>query len=147
MGSAAPGPIFRPNSNRAGRAPPEGTDDVAFIVRLIEKFIADGTTDPRHIYITGVSNGGAMTMTMICKRADLFAAAASVIINLTDASANPCHPSRPVPMLMMNGTADPLIPFEGGRGTSRFAAAVSGRPRRHLLSGDAPTAARRRTLL
>ena len=114
---------FRPNSNRAGRAPPEGTDDVAFIVRLIEKFIADGTTDPRHIYITGVSNGGAMTMTMICARADLFAAAASVIINLTDASADACHPSRPVPMLMMNGTADPLIPFEGGRGTSRFAAA------------------------
>ena len=34
---------FRPNSNRAGRAPPEGTDDVAFIVRLIEKLIADGT--------------------------------------------------------------------------------------------------------
>jgi len=24
-------------------------------------------------------------------------------------------------MLMMNGTADPLIPYEGGRGTSRFA--------------------------
>jgi len=102
---------FRPNSNRAG------------LVRLIEKFIADGTTDPRHIYITGVSNGGAMTMTMICARADLFAAAASVIINLTDASADACHPSRPVPMLMMNGTADPLIPFEGGRGTNRFAAA------------------------
>jgi polyhydroxybutyrate depolymerase len=24
-------------------------------------------------------------------------------------------------MLMMNGTADPLIPYQGGRGTSRFA--------------------------
>jgi polyhydroxybutyrate depolymerase len=114
---------FRPNANRAGRAPPEGTDDIAFIVRLIERFIADGTADPKHIYITGVSNGGAMTMTMICVRADLFAAAASVIMNLTDESANACHPSRPVPMLMMNGTADPLIPYEGGRGTSRFAVA------------------------
>ena len=58
---------------------------------------------------------------MICARADLFAAAASVIINLTDESAAACHPSRPVPMLMMNGTADPLIPYQGGRGTSRFA--------------------------
>jgi polyhydroxybutyrate depolymerase len=112
---------FRPNAKRAGRAPPEGTDDIAFIVALIEKFIADGTADPKHIYITGVSNGGAMTMTMICTRADLFAAAASVIINLTDESANACHPSRAVPMLMMNGTADPLIPYQGGRGTSRFA--------------------------
>jgi polyhydroxybutyrate depolymerase len=62
-----------------------------------------------------------MTMTLVCKRADLFAAAASVVMNLTEQSANPCRPSRPVPMLMMNGTADPLIPYNGGRGTSRFA--------------------------
>src|SRR5664279_2125390 len=112
---------FRPNANRAGRTPPRGTDDIAFIVKLIEKYVADGTADPKRIYVTGVSNGGAMTMTLACARADLFAAAASVIMNLTDESANACHPSRPVPMLMMNGTADPLIPYQGGRGTSRFA--------------------------
>ena len=112
---------LRPNAKRAGRSPPEGTDDVGFIVTLIEKFVGDGSADPKRIYVTGVSNGGAMTMTMICARADLFAAAASVIMNLTDESANACHPSRPVPMLVMNGTADPLIPYQGGRGTSRYA--------------------------
>src|ERR1700730_3711776 len=32
---------LRPDANRALRAPPKGTDDVAFIVRLIEKYIAD----------------------------------------------------------------------------------------------------------
>jgi polyhydroxybutyrate depolymerase len=112
---------LRPNANRAGRAPPEGTDDVGFIVALIERFIAEGAADAKRIYVTGLSNGGAMTMTMVCKRAGLFAAAAPVIINLTDEMANACHPSKPVPMLMMNGTADPLIPYEGGRGTSRFA--------------------------
>jgi polyhydroxybutyrate depolymerase len=112
---------LRPNTKRAGRAPPEGIDDVGFIVRLIEKFIADGTADPKRIYVTGLSNGGAMTMTMIGARADLFAAAATVIFNLTDDMANAIHPSRPVPMLMINGTADPLIPYEGGRGSSRFA--------------------------
>lgn len=114
---------LRPEGKRAGRAPPKGTDDVAFIVALIEKFVADGSADPRRIYVTGLSNGGAMTMTMVCKRADLFAAAACVIINLTDELAAACRPSRAVPMLMMNGTADPLIPFEGGRGSSRFAVA------------------------
>jgi polyhydroxybutyrate depolymerase len=112
---------LRPSDSRAGRIPPEGTDDVAFIARLIEKYTADGVADRTRIYVTGLSNGGAMTMTLFCKRADLFAAAASVIMNLTDESAQGCHPSRPVPMLMMNGTADPLIPYEGGRGTSRFA--------------------------
>ena len=112
---------LRPHDKRAGRAPPDGTDDVAFIARLIEKYVADGTADPRRIYVTGLSGGGAMTMTLVCKRADLFAAAASVIMNLTDEMAATCHPSRAVPILMMSGTADPLIPYEGGRGTSPFA--------------------------
>src|SRR4051812_9132403 len=112
----------RPEERRAGRGPPEGTDDVAFITRLVEKLVADGTADARRVYVTGISNGGAMTMTLVCARADLFAAGASVIMNLTDESAPACHPSRGLPMLIMNGTVDPLIPYEGGRGSSYFAA-------------------------
>ena len=112
---------LRSSEMRAGRTPPEGTDDVAFIAKLVEKYVSDGTADPKRVYVAGLSNGGAMTMTLACKRADLFAAAASVIMNFTDEFANNCQPSRPVPMLMMNGTADPLIPYEGGRGTSRYA--------------------------
>lgn len=112
---------LRPDSRRAGRTPPAGTDDVAFIAKLIEKHVADGTIDPKRVYVTGLSNGGAMTMTLVCARAELFAAAASVIMNHTDESAGRCHPSRPLPMLMMNGTADPLIPFEGGKGSSHYA--------------------------
>jgi polyhydroxybutyrate depolymerase len=112
---------LRPDTKRAGRVSPKGTDDVGFIVKLVEKYVADGSADPKRIYITGLSNGGAMTITLVCARADLFAAAASVIINLSDEAAAACHPSRPMPMLMMNGTVDPLIPFEGGKGASRFA--------------------------
>lgn len=112
----------RPEERRAGRGPPEGTDDVAFIAKLVEKLVADGTADAKRVYVTGISNGGAMAMTLVCARADLFAAGASVIMNLTDESAAACHPSRSLPMLMMNGTVDPLIPYEGGRGSSYFAA-------------------------
>jgi polyhydroxybutyrate depolymerase len=112
-----------PGTRRAWRAPPKGTDDVAFIVALIGKYVAEGTADPRRVYVTGLSNGGAMTMTLACARADLFAAAASVIMNLNDESASACHPRRPVPMLLMNGTIDPLIPYLGGKGTSRIAVA------------------------
>jgi polyhydroxybutyrate depolymerase len=104
------------------RGPPAGTDDVAFIARLVEKLVADGTADAKRVYVAGVSNGGAMVMTLVCARADLFVAGASVIMNLTDETAATCHPSRPLPMLIMNGTADPLIPYEGGHGSSYFAA-------------------------
>jgi polyhydroxybutyrate depolymerase len=112
---------LRPTNLRAGRVPPHGTDDIVFITKLVDKLVAEGSADPKRIYVTGISNGGAMTMTLVCKRADLFTAAASVVINLTDQSANLCHPARPMPMLMMNGTADPLVPYNGGRGTSRYA--------------------------
>ena len=104
------------------RGPPPGTDDVAFITKLVEKLVADGTADAKHVNVAGVSNGGAMAMTLVCARADLFVAGASVIMNLTDEAAATCHPSRPLPMLIMNGTADPLIPYEGGRGSSYYAA-------------------------
>jgi len=112
---------LRADEERASDGPPQGTDDVAFIARLIRKFVDDGIADPKRIYVTGVSNGGAMTMTLLCKRPELFAAAASVIMNLTNESARVCRSSRPVPLLMMNGTADPLVPYQGGRGTSTFA--------------------------
>jgi polyhydroxybutyrate depolymerase len=112
----------RTKAGPALRGPPPGTDDISFIAKLVEKLVANGTADPKRVYVAGVSNGGAMAMTLACARADLFAAGASVIMNLTDEAAVTCHPSRPLPMLIMNGTADPLIPYEGGRGSSYFAA-------------------------
>jgi polyhydroxybutyrate depolymerase len=112
----------RTKAGPALRGPPAGTDDVAFIAKLVEKLVANGTADPRRVYVTGISNGGAMAMTLVCARADLFAAGASVSMNLTDEAAVTCHPSRPLPMLLMNGTADPLVPYEGGRGSSYYAA-------------------------
>lgn len=112
----------RTKAGPALRGPPAGTDDVAFIAKLVEKLVANGTADPRRVYLTGISNGGAMAMTLVCARADLFAAGASVSMNLTDEAAVTCRPSRPLPMLLMNGTADPLVPYEGGRGSSYYAA-------------------------
>jgi polyhydroxybutyrate depolymerase len=112
---------LRGDAGRAGRSPPAGTDDTAFLTELIAKFVRDGMADPKRIYVTGVSNGGHMTLTLACTHTDLFAAAASVIANFTETMMASCKPSRSIPMLMMNGTADPLIAYDGGRGTSRYA--------------------------
>ena len=39
---------LRPNNLRAGEAcRPHGTDDVAFIAKLVEKLVADGSADPK----------------------------------------------------------------------------------------------------
>ncbi len=112
---------LRAKKERIGRIPPEGTDDIAFLSALIEKLIADGVADAMRVYVTGLSNGGAMTMSLLCTRADLFAAAAAVIMSLTEGLASSCRPARPVPILFMNGTDDPLVPYNGGKGTRWWA--------------------------
>ena len=111
---------LRGDTERAGRTAPPGTDDVAFLMALVRKYIEDGAADPKRIYVTGVSNGGAMTMTLACKQPQTFAAASAVIMNFTAGMAEACKPERPIPVLLMNGTADPLVAYEGGKGTSRY---------------------------
>lgn len=91
-----------------------GSDDVAFLRTLVEGLVRDGIADPRRIYATGPSNGGMMTLRLVCEAADLFAAAAPIIANLPADLAPTCKPTRPIPILVMNGTADPLVPFAGG---------------------------------
>lgn len=120
----------RTKARPALRGPPPGTDDVAFIAKLVEKLVANGTADPKRVYVAGISNGGAMAMTLICARADLFAAGASVIMNLTDEAAVTCHPSRPLPMLLMNGTADHWCLTRADADRAILPQTGSGRPRR-----------------
>jgi len=106
---------LRGAQERGGRSPPAGTDDSAFLLALVDRYVASGIADPKRIYVTGVSNGGAMAMTLACQHAERFAAAGIVIMQLTATVAAACHPARPIPVLLMNGTADPLIPYQGGR--------------------------------
>ena len=68
-----PGPMRGRRQDLRCRGPPAGTDDVAFIAKLVEKLVATAPPMPRRVYVTGISNGGAMAMTLVCARADLFA--------------------------------------------------------------------------
>src|SRR5262249_33613277 len=58
---------LRGSADVVGRRPPDGTDDVAALTALVEKYIKDGAADPKRIYVTGVSNGGAMAMSLACR--------------------------------------------------------------------------------
>ena len=89
-------------------------DDVGFLAALVADLGARGMIDPDRVFVMGVSNGGMMTYRMICERADLFAGAVAVVASLPKALAPQCSPSRAVPLMVLNGTADPLIPYEGG---------------------------------
>ena len=51
-----------------------GAEDVAFLNLLVDDLVKAGIADPRRIYLTGLSNGGFMAMTMACLSPKRFAA-------------------------------------------------------------------------
>lgn len=85
-------------------------DDVAFIKALITTLKQQYPIN--RVFMTGMSNGGMMTYRLACELSDLITAAAPVAGNLV--KDYDCKPSRPVPLLAINGTADPLVPYNGG---------------------------------
>jgi polyhydroxybutyrate depolymerase len=89
-------------------------DEIAFFNALIDRFVASHNVDPRRFFVTGISNGGLMSHRLGCELAGRIAAIAPVVRTLTVQLAERCAPARPLPALMFFGTADKLVPFEGG---------------------------------
>jgi polyhydroxybutyrate depolymerase len=90
----------------------QGVDDVGFLVAIIDQLSRDYGVAPGRVFATGMSAGGFMATRLACERADLVSAIAPVAGSL--GVAYPCAPSRPVSVLEMHGTADPVVPFAGG---------------------------------
>ena len=89
-------------------------DDVGFLRALVKDLSARFPVDPARVYATGASNGGMMSIRLACEAADLFAAVAPVIGSMPASIADTCKPARPIGVVMMNGTEDRLVPYDGG---------------------------------
>ncbi|MBI4345309.1 MAG: prolyl oligopeptidase family serine peptidase [Elusimicrobia bacterium] len=90
-----------------------GADDLGFLAALADTLVREGKADSRRLYLLGVSNGGFMAHALACAQADRWAAIGAVIASLGESVAAKCRPARPVPVLMVNGTEDRLIPWDG----------------------------------
>ncbi|MGE4012687.1 MAG: PHB depolymerase family esterase, partial [Alphaproteobacteria bacterium] len=98
------------------RAHRENNDDVKFIKTLVD--VVDrqhATVDYTRIYAIGISNGGMMTLRLACEAPDRFRAVAAFTANLPEPVPPLCRAAVAVGVLMMNGTADPLVPYDGGQ--------------------------------
>ena len=88
--------------------------EVRFISDLIDTLESDYNVDPTRIYANGLSNGGGMAFVLSCTLSNRIAAVGTVAA----AQSVPwswCTDDRPVPMIAFHGTADPLVPYNGGR--------------------------------
>lgn len=88
-------------------------DDVPFLVALAQKLVQQGIADPARLYLLGISNGGFMVERMACEFSDLFAAFSVAMATAPANYREECHPSRPVPIMFVHGTADGVIAWNG----------------------------------
>lgn len=96
------------------RAYADSGQDVGFLTDLIDKLAGEYNIDPARIYVNGISNGGGMTARLACELSGRIAAIGMVSGAFLTAPQD-CRPARPVPAILFHGTADPIVPFQGGR--------------------------------
>ena len=89
-------------------------DDVAYLRAVLDDIAARYTVDPKRVFVIGHSNGGFMSHRLACDLADRVAAIFS-FAGATWADASQCHPSQPVSVAEVHGTADLVIAYNGGR--------------------------------
>jgi polyhydroxybutyrate depolymerase len=90
-------------------------DDVGFVLALLDWANTRYHADQSRIYVTGASNGGMMTFRLLVEASERFTAAAAFIAALPVESSLIKTPARPTPLLIANGTADPLVKYNGGK--------------------------------
>jgi polyhydroxybutyrate depolymerase len=70
--------------------------------------------DAKRVYMAGISNGGMMAERMACEHAGSVAAIAVVAGSISEKMAVSCKQSQAVPILLIHGTEDPVVPWSGG---------------------------------
>lgn len=90
-----------------------GIDDVKFIDELITYMIKTYHVDADRVYITGISNGGFMTTRLACQLHNHIAAIAVVAATLDVGEGYDLE--KPLPVLYMHGTKDPIVSYNGGK--------------------------------
>jgi polyhydroxybutyrate depolymerase len=90
-----------------------GSADISYLRAMLSHVEQSLCIDQRRVYVAGLSMGSFAASALACQLADRIAAVAAVS-GLQDYSW--CHPARPVPVVAFNGTADPIMAYNGGVG-------------------------------
>lgn len=90
-------------------------DDVGFLSALIAHLGQTLNIDQRRVYATGISNGAHMSLRLARELSDKIAAVAVVAYAMQEKYASIPVSTRPISVLVMTGTKDPLVPWQGGQ--------------------------------
>ena len=91
-----------------------GIDDIGFMEALIKTVTDNYAVDPRRVFLTGFSNGGSMAVRLVLDRPQLFSGAAVVSPAIPESWEDEIKSGASMPMMFVGGTADRVIPYDGG---------------------------------
>ncbi len=110
------------NDARLGTRSPardRGLDDVDFLSMLVARLLEEYGVPADRVFMAGFSNGGQMVIRLAAQAPEQFAAA--VVISSNHPTPENVLPEmaeldqrQPMPMITINGTEDPIVPFDGG---------------------------------
>lgn len=92
-------------------------DDVGFVRLILEELQQQYPVDKKRIYAVGPSNGGMMSHMVGMELSDKFCAIAPLIGAIPQELVPKFQPKEPVSVLIIQGTLDPLVPYNGGEVT------------------------------
>jgi polyhydroxybutyrate depolymerase len=93
----------------------ENIDENAFFGAMLDYFRARYQTNEKQVFAAGTSGGGHMAYKLALTMPERFRAITAIIANLPDTNNLDCPEKKiGMPVLIINGTADPINPYEGG---------------------------------
>ena len=92
--------------------PAEPSETMSLEIELLDKLLADSTTDTSRVYVTGISMGGYGTWDLACRRPEVFAAAMPICGGGDSAQAAKI---AALPIWTFHGSADGAVPVSRSR--------------------------------
>lgn len=93
----------------------ENINENAFFEKMIDYFVSKYHIDRKRIFAVGTSGGGHMAYKLALTMPEKFRAVTAIIANLPDTNNMDCIAvKRPIPIMIVNGTDDPLNLYNGG---------------------------------
>lgn len=89
-------------------------DDLGYLRRVIAETEARAPIDRSRIFAAGFSQGGVMSYALACKYPGLLRAIASISMPLPGFLLDDCAAHPPGGVMLLHGTQDRVVPFEGG---------------------------------
>lgn len=93
----------------------ENIDENSFFTGMIKYFTTKYQVNPEQVFAIGTSGGGHMAYKLAITMPEKFKAISAIIASLPDSSNMDCvERELALPVMIINGTSDPVNPYEGG---------------------------------